>query len=256
MIDLHCHLLPGIDDGPSTIDGALELAHAQVIAGIETVAATPHVAPAFPNSAAVIADGLAMLRERLTRAEVPLRVVSGAEVDLLMAVDELPDDELAGLTLHRGQWLLVEAPLRLHPDVELSLRALLVRGHRVLLAHPERSPAFHRDPAALGRLARDGVLMQITAGVLIGRYGGTAQRFAARMIDEQLVHVVASDAHDCLTRGPGLRTALLAAGLGERCAWLTEEVPSALLAGAAVPKAPSSCTPHPRTYGLRRHRSR
>ena len=238
MIDVHCHLLPGVDDGPATMEDAIRLARAQVAAGVDEAVATPHVTGGLRNDAASVAAGVAALRAALADAGVPLRVWAGAEIELRHGL-ELDDGELRRLALGDGPWLLLEAPLQEHPTVELAVEELMVRGHGVLLAHPERCPSFQRDPDALRRLVHRGALTQVTAGAFLGRFGRTAQRFAARLADDALVHTIASDAHDLDRRSPGMREGLAAAGLGRLSGWLTEDVPAALLAGDGVPSPPA-----------------
>ncbi len=237
MIDLHCHLLPDIDDGPRDMATALAMARLHVAAGITTVAATPHVSWDMPNEAAAIHRSLAALRATIAEEGIPLDVVQGAEIDVHRAT-ALSDEELRALALGGGRWLLVEAPLQHAPPLEPVVYDLLERGHLVLLAHPERSPAFQRDPAAVARLAGAGVLTQVTASSFTGRFGRPVQRFADRLLDEGLVHTVASDAHDPVRRAPGMRDQLLEAGLGDVVSLLTTDVPGAILAGTPIPAVP------------------
>jgi protein-tyrosine phosphatase len=249
VIDLHCHLLPGIDDGPRTVDGALELARAQLGAHVHTVAATPHVTPTLPNEAAAIAADLQRLRTALADAGVGLDVVAGGEVDLAYA-GQLADAELHALTLNGAGWLLLEAPLRADDgDVAAAVLAVARRGHRILLAHPERCPAFQRQPKALGELVAAGVRVQVTATALTGSFRSTVTRYAADVVEAGLCHVVASDAHDALRRPPGLVAEIAAVGHGDSAPLWTEENPAAILAGEDVPAAPS-------TPGSRRGRRR
>jgi protein-tyrosine phosphatase len=248
VIDLHCHLLPAIDDGPPGIPQALALARAHLAAGVTTVAATPHVMPAAPNTAAGIAAGLRELRVALAEAGLPLEPVSGGEIDLVHGL-ELPDAELRALSLGGAGWLLIEAPLRAAPQTGVGIRELLLRGHRVLLAHPERSPVFQRDPKELGALVAEGVAVQVTAGALVDRFGSTVTRFARRLVDDGLCHVVASDAHDLRRRPPGMAAELEAAGLQDTTAIWCDEAPSAILRGEAPP---SDVRPRRRRGGLRR----
>jgi protein-tyrosine phosphatase len=238
MIDLHCHLLPGIDDGPADLETAIAMARAQLAVGVGTVVATPHVHPDVPNDATGIARAVDGLRAALEQSAVPLEVVPGAEIDLLLA-QELSDDELRALAIGGGPWLLIEAPLVTMPHTRAAVGRLLARGHAVVLAHPERSPSLHRDIDTLRRLAGAGVLMQVTAGSLTGQFGRTVQRFSQQLIDEGLVHVVASDAHDVDRRPPGLTPALQRAGLSASASLLTELVPAAVLAGDPVPAVPA-----------------
>ena len=237
MIDLHCHLLPGIDDGPRDLRMTLAMAQLQLDAGVRTVAATPHVSWDLPNDAATIARGVVEVREALAAKGIPLEVVTGGEIDVHRAA-ELPDEQLRALALGGGPWLLLEAPLQQGVPLEPVTYALLDRGHRILLAHPERSPVLQRDPAATRRLVEAGALTQLTAGSFTGRFGRTVQRYAQTLIDENLVHTVASDAHDAVRRPPGMRDAVLAAGLDEVASLLTQEIPAAILAGGEIPPVP------------------
>lgn len=238
MIDLHCHLLPAIDDGPLELDGALALARAQVDAGVRTVACTPHVNWRFDLDAATIAAAVDAARAALAGAGIELELLTGAEVGLTRAI-ELDDDALAALRLAGGEWLLLEAPLEVAAGVEQAVRAMAARGHRILLAHPERCPAFQSEPDALRRLVDDDVVRcQVTASALTGAYGGPVERFALALLDDGLAHVVASDAHDAIGRPPGLREHLERSGRGELADSMAELVPGAIVRGEALPAPP------------------
>jgi len=238
MIDLHCHLLPGIDDGPETIAGSLELARAAVAAGTRMMVATPHVSWSYPNDADTIGPRVDELRARLRAEGIALEVRAGAEIAMTRVADLAPA-ELSRLSLGGGEWLLVEPPFA--PTVtglDSILFDLQRQGHRVLLAHPERCQAFHRDPRMLQSLVRAGVLTSITAGSLVGRFGGEVRRFALSLARDGLIHNVASDAHDTLRRPPGTAVELRQAGLEPLAAWLTEQVPAAILSGEEIPPRP------------------
>jgi protein-tyrosine phosphatase len=239
MIDLHCHILPSIDDGPATIEDSLELARIAVQVGIAKVVATPHVSWQYGNDAATIARLTTELNSRLELEGIALQVLSGGEIAMTYAI-ELADPEIGRLGLGSGPWLLVEPPFT---PVASNLDAILLNlqrnGHRVLLAHPERCPAFHRDPKMLGSLVREGVLTSITAGALVGRFGEQVRRFALQLAREEMVHNVASDAHDSSRRPPGIASELERSGLGELTDWLTKEVPAAILGGEPIPPRPT-----------------
>lgn len=240
MIDLHCHLLPAIDDGPETVEGSLALADALSAAGVHRVVVTPHVSPEYPNDAARIDTATRAMAAELTRRGHPLRIEAGAELDL-GHVAELTAPEVAALRLGDSATVLVECPFsRVAPHFEGRVHRLMAWGNQVLLAHPERSPLFLRDPALLARLVGDGALASVTGASLTGRFGTTARRFATWAIDEGLAHDVATDAHDSDRRPPVLREALLEAGYGWAADWLTIDVPDAILRGAPLPARPSS----------------
>lgn len=235
MIDLHCHLLPAVDDGPADLGGALTFAQAQVTAGVRTVAVTPHASAHFPNDAAIVARGLLEMRTAVRAAQIPLELIAGAELDLTHALG-LPDEELQGLALGGGRWLLLEAPLTPVAPLETGVVALRERGFEILLAHPERAPMLQHHPAAVTRLVGNGVRTQLTAGGLNGQFGRHVQRFARQLLDEGLVHTLASDSHDTTRRPPGLREPLQDAGLGDYVRLLCDEHPAALLAGEPLPE--------------------
>lgn len=238
MIDLHCHLLPGIDDGPEDLGGTLAMAQQHVRSGVAVVAATPHVAWDMPNDVETIEQRLTDVRTALAAAKIPLEVARGAEIDVHEAM-RLSDEELRALALGGGPWLLIESPLRGNVPLLPTVLELLDRGHRVLLAHPERSPLFQRDPAALRSLVGAGVATQLTAAAFAGRFGRAVGEYAEQMLEAGLVHSVASDAHDTHRRPPGLAEPLVEAGLSELVPLLSQEVPAAILAGDPLPPVPA-----------------
>lgn len=238
MIDLHCHLIPGIDDGPADVAGAVAEARAHVAAGITDVACTPHVTHSYLNTAAGIDQRVEEFRGELSAAGVPLRIHRGAEVSLARAI-ELGEDELVELHLGDGPFLLVEPPLSTEmPRMAQLMEGIQARGHRVLIAHPERCAGFHRDAGLLEEMVGAGALAQVTAGSLTGQFGRTVQKLARQMVDAGLIHVVASDAHDERRRGPGLAAPLQEAGLEALTEWACLEVPRAILSGAPIPEGP------------------
>ncbi|MCW3012547.1 MAG: Protein-tyrosine-phosphatase [Solirubrobacterales bacterium] len=253
MIDIHCHILPGIDDGPDTVEESVALARAAVAAGTLAIVATPHVSWDYPvNDAARIAAGVAELRVALAAADVPLQLRTGAELAMTRAA-ELPDEELVALRLGgpEGTHLLVECPLSpTATGLEQVLGILRSRGHEIVLAHPERCPAFQRDPAAYERLIAQGMLGQVTAGALVGRFGRTVQDVAHRFVREGLAHAIASDGHSAERRRPSIGPELVEAGYGEQASWLAHEVPYAILTGGPIPPAPAM--PERRRSGLAR----
>jgi protein-tyrosine phosphatase len=257
VIDLHCHVLPGIDDGPETIEGSLALAHAAVAAGANTLVATPHVSFHYPNDPETIAPLVDALNTRLRAESIALEILSGAEIAMTKLVDIAPA-HLEGLGLGGGPWLLVEPPFTAAaPGLDVILMDLQRRGHRILLAHPERCPAFHRDPQMLVSLVRTGVFTSITAGALVGRFGGEVRRFALGLAEAEMIHNVASDAHDPVNRRPGMASELERAGLGSLAEWLTHAVPTAILNGEeTIPPRPADKLPALRAMGGSRRRRR
>ena len=252
MIDLHCHILPGIDDGPGTMAESLSLARAAVADGTRTVVATPHVSERFQNSGDGIHALVAVLEEALAADSVELTIRAGAEVAMTVAVG-LPDETLAELTLGGGGWLLLEPPFVIvSPVLEAVVADVIDRGFRVVVAHPERCPAFLRDRRPLERMVTAGAATAVTAGALDGRFGREPRRFALRLAADGLMHCVTSDAHDDQRRPPTMGAELERAGLGHLAGWLTDAVPGAILAGSELPPAP----PEPDNQSVRRSRLR
>jgi protein-tyrosine phosphatase len=239
VIDMHCHVLPGIDDGPATIEESVALARVAAAQGTRTIVATPHVNHRFPNRAAEIAERVRELNDCLRAAEIELEVKPGAEI-AMTSLDELDADELAALTLGGGRWLLLECPFTLAIDgFAGAARELQAAGHRVVLAHPERCHGFQRRRELLEGLVAGGCLVSITAGALVGSFGGESRKMAMGLVRDGLVHNVASDAHDPHHRPPELAEPLKRAGLGAEAEWLADGVPAAILAGTELPPRPA-----------------
>jgi protein-tyrosine phosphatase len=255
VIDLHTHILPGLDDGAATIENSLELARASRAAGVETIVATPHIREDYPFDPSEIAVKARGLVEALQEAEIAVRIVEGAEV-AITKVPALDDATLSKLTLGDGPYMLVESPYTHATGIlEEALFDLQLRGFRPVLAHPERAPSFQQDPDRLVRLVERGVLCSVTAASMMGIFGGTVRRFSALLFSKRLVHNVASDAHDPgrrpidLLRGFSL-VAREVPGLLEQAHWYTAAAPSAILAGGELPAIPEAG--HTRARGWRK----
>jgi protein-tyrosine phosphatase len=243
VIDLHCHVLPGIDDGPATIEASVALVRAAAAAGVRVMVATPHVSWRYPNEAPTIARLTGELNERLRQERIAVEIRPGAEIAMTRAGD-IDRAELPRLGIGGGPWLLLEPPFTpLVTGLDTVVLGLQSDGYRILLAHPERCPAFHSDPEVLRSLVRAGALTSITAGSLVGRFSSEVRRFALNMVAEELVHNVASDAHDEVRRPPGIAAELEQAGLGPLNDWLTLDVPEAILSGEPIPPRPAFTIP-------------
>lgn len=206
MIDTHLHILPGVDDGPETLEQSLALAAALVQEGAHTAIATPHYNDEFPQrSAAEIRARVQSLQQTLNSAGVPLRVLPGHEA---LIKPGLPDDIRAGRlsTLNGSRYLLLELwNTSWLPETERVIFELRAMGVTPILAHPERYRVFQKEPQRLEALLAQGVLTQITAGSLVGMQGRTAQRTAETLLKKGLVHCIASDAHGLHKRPPAIR---------------------------------------------------
>jgi protein-tyrosine phosphatase len=261
VIDLHSHILPGIDDGAPDMATAIAMAREASARGISKVVATPHVDHHYDTRAATIASAVVALNEQLVLESIPVEVLPGAEV-AAHRLSDLGQRELAGLGLGGGPYLLVEAPLSpTAGDFEVFLGERPSAERRYVLAHPERSPTLQRDPERLRRLVLAGTVVSITAGSLSGRFGGTVRRFSISLLEAGMVHNIASDMHDLSRRPPGISEHLPAAAktlpeLAELEHWLTYEVPAAVIAGRPVNLPPELQSTRRRGFGIRRPLSR
>jgi protein-tyrosine phosphatase len=220
------------------MDDALALLRAHVAAGTTTLVATPHVSQRYPTTPDEIDAGVAALRT----AGIDLEILAGAEVTHEKAL-ELPDEELRRLTLGDSRTVLLESPLKptVGPIFERCVTDLHQRGYRVLLAHPERAPAFLDRPMRLRALVEQGALCSLTAGAFSGRFGQGPRWFALELMRDGLAHSVDSDAHNTLGRPPGLREGMLDAAetlpfVAKRAGWYMKRVPAALLADEPLPQ--------------------
>lgn len=255
MIDLHSHVLPGLDDGAEDLDASLGLARAAAADGVRCMVATPHVDLVHHFELGEIAPRIGELNAALAREGTPLAVMSGAEVSLDRLAD-LDDDRLRALTLGGGTALLIESPYsKTAPFLEEAVFDLQVRGFVPVLGHPERSSFFQADPGSVRRLVDRGVVCSVDTGSITGRFGSRSRRMAFELLGEGLVHNVASDSHDLDRRPPGLSLAFEVAdhdlpGIADQADWYTREAPEALLEGEPLPPRPAP--PRPRRKGLRR----
>ncbi len=232
MIDLHCHVLPDVDDGVHTLAEAVELVRVAEAEGVTAIAATPHVRDDHPTDAATMEARVAELNAVLTDERVDVEILTGGELSL-EHIARLPDDELRRFGLGGNpNLLLVEFPYYGWP-VELAetVLELLSRGIVPLLAHPERSRASRDDPERLRPLVDAGAFVQLTAASVDGRLGPSAQTGAEQLLELELAHVIASDAHHPQVRAVGMSAAREAVGDEALGVWLTEAVPRALVDG-------------------------
>ena len=244
MIDLHCHVLPGLDDGPGTMPAAIAMAATAAAAGTETMVATPHIDHHWRVRPEAIPQRAAALQAALDDEGIDLRIIVGGEIALSRLVD-LSAEQLRGVRLGEGPYLLIESPLdNVAGDFDALLRRISARGESIVLAHPERSPLFQQQPERLAALVEEGLLCSITTGALRGDFGQLVRGFTIEMLREGLVHNVASDAHDHLLRPPGMQAALEdleeeLPGIASQREWLTSLTPAAILAGEPLPPRPA-----------------
>ncbi len=146
MVDLHSHILPGLDDGAPDVEASVALARAAVAAGTTTLVATPHVSLTYDTRPDAVSSGIEALGARLADERIPLELVAGAEI-AVPRLSELDGDALGALAIGDGPYLLVESPYSASPFLEETVFGLMTRGFKPILAHPERCALFQRNPA-------------------------------------------------------------------------------------------------------------
>lgn len=224
MLDLHVHVLPGIDDGPRTMEDALALAQALADDGIEHIVATPHIYPGvFDNSATRIGEAFDAFQAAVSDAGIDLTMTWAAEVRICPEI--LDWIELRRLPMLNGSLVGPSTALIELPDGQIPVGTdklmgmMLDRGITPLMAHPERNKAVMEQPTRLDALRRLGCKFQVTAGSLLGDFGSRAQTTAQKLLDAGWVDVIATDSHNRSSRRPRMRAAR---------DWLTEHFDEAL----------------------------
>jgi protein-tyrosine phosphatase len=220
MIDLHSHILPGVDDGAATIETSLDMARMAVEDGIQVMACTPHFLPGvYDNEAGDIRYRIDHLARELRNAGINLQVVVGADAHIRPDFLEcLRANRI--LTLNDSRYVLFEPPHDILPQrLDDLLHNIMMSGYVPILTHPERLRWIEKNYELVRGLAQSGVWMQITAGSLTGRFGKRPHYWAHRMLAEGLVSILATDAHNLTSRPPRLSEAAALAeaelGLGE-----------------------------------------
>lgn len=234
-VDLHTHVLPGVDDGARDLAESLAMLHVAAEDGTGVLVATPH---ARRCTAAMARQAAELVREASHREAIPVTLELGMEEQLL---PDLPERLLAGEALPIGDtgWILVELPdWTVWPeDLAEQLRTIRALGYRPILAHVERYTPIQQEPERILEAIAAGALIQVNADSLFGQNGPAAQRTAAHLLRAAAVSVLASDAHRADWRAPRLRAAfervrdLVSSELAERLHWAAH----AIVRGEDVP---------------------
>lgn len=219
MIDIHAHILPGIDDGAKNIDTALEMAAMAVESGVEIMAATPHCCTLTEPTnlwGTEIKDGLLQLERALSQAGIPLRIVPGMEI---FGTEDVPQMLKRGkmIGLNGSRYPLIEFPFTDYAARATDiLEDVLNMGMRPVVAHPERYVYVHNDPTILNLWVEMGCLLQVNKGSLLGRFGVGAHHLSWELVGRNFAYIVASDAHSSSARTPWMGDAaqLLAENFG------------------------------------------
>ena len=239
MIDLHGHLLPGIDDGAKTMDQALNMARIAVKDGIAVSVLTPHhLNGVYDNPATKIREQVDRFRAELDAAEIELEVWPGAECHLVPELPAALADGSAMTVADRRRAVLIELPVHTIPmGATAILDDVRTLGLTPIIVHPERNTALRQDPERLAEWVAMGCLAQVTAQSCTGRFGEPVRKTAQWMVTQGLIHFVASDAHRDRRRVPQIRPgrAAIAEWTNDEVGrLLSEEFPRALVAGRNI----------------------
>ncbi len=259
MIDIHSHILPGIDDGAADTEESLEMARAAVADGIHTIVATPHTLNGvYINTLQDVTDQVIALRQVFKKKQVPVDLRTGAEAHICVGMtDRIQSGEIAAINDYRSlnlkilkskiRYVLIEFPAQAIPaGYKNELFHLKASGITPVIAHPERNPVFQRKQEILYELVNMGCLLQLTAMSITGGLGGGIMSFSRQMLECRLAHVIATDSHSVESKSPVLSPAVEAAariiGSMKEAEDMVTKTPEAILEGKSVyipePKEP------------------
>ena len=253
MVDIHFHLLPGLDDGPDTLEMALEMAERAAADGTTHIVATPHANPNFLFDSELIAQRAAELRSKVGDR---LKIFTGC--DFHLSFENLQDIQKhpQRYTIDGKGYLLVEfAAYSIPPEIDQTFHELQLAGITPIITHPERNRILRRHTDWLDKWASRGCAVQVTAGSLLGRFGPSAQQTATAWLESDRIHILASDAHNTTSRPPELGAAFqyVAQSRGEETARaLCIENPLAALEGKPLPWTPEPSGAAETTPGKRK----
>lgn len=240
MIDLHSHVLPGLDDGAADLAATLDICASLRSEGVEHVVGTPHVRTDLPTSLGSIASAAQTARAAVDEAGIRLALSTGGELTLEYA-GTLDDAALRSYGYGDGTYLLIEAPYGGWPlGSDFAIGSLRTRGFRCVIAHPERNADVIAEPTVLHQFAGADCLFQVTAASLTSHAPSQVRATARKLVTLGLCHIIASDAHGHANRPPAFGAARRTINDDGLFAWLTALVPRAVLEGDLAPARPAS----------------
>jgi protein-tyrosine phosphatase len=239
MIDLHCHILPNMDDGPASLGESLAMCRAAAGDGIRIIVAAPHFKPGtYEFTPPTILDKIRILQAAVKKEGMNLKILPGAEVTVSPEMQAYLAPE-RGLTINGGRYFLAEFSSHSVPSQwDTFLLSFLAIGMTPIIAHPERNAWFMTHPEALSAAVQKGILVQITAASLTGGFGEEARDFSIRLLRRNLVHAIASDGHSADLRPPRLAEAVSLAEevVGKEMARaLVTSIPQAIILDKKIP---------------------
>ena len=239
MIDIHCHILPGIDDGAKDLNESLEMARQAQAQGITRIVASPHHKNgSYENDLQSILTEVNLLNKELMREGIDLEILPGQEVRIYGEMEADLDVDLLSVN-NTGVYMLIEFPSSHLPRYANKLLFdLQLKGIVPIIVHPERNREIMEDPSKLYRLIKEGSLSQVTASSVTGRMGKKIKKFSLDLLSHDLAHFVASDAHNTTTRPFDLREAyeVVEKELGMSKRYQVQENPEEMVKGKMIDK--------------------
>ena len=208
MIDIHNHLLFGLDDGSQNLETSVAMAKIAVEDGISHIVCTPHASGAYAYDPSQIAARIAVLRDALAAEDVPLTL--GVGCDFHLSYDNIKETiaDPTKFSINGTGYLLVELPdFGLPRSLTDTFYQMQLAGITPILTHPERNPTLQKNPSRLIEWLRNGLLVQVTAGSVLGHMGKAAEQMSHRLLNNRWVHILATDAHNVTTRPPRMQAA-------------------------------------------------
>jgi len=209
LIDIHCHILPGVDDGAQSLQDSIDMARQAVNEGITGIVASPHHRNRqYVNPKQIIEEKVAELKHALDKEGITLDIFVGQENRIVgeLAEDFVNSHDIA--TVNNNNYILVEFPTNHVPNYSEQLfYELQMQGLIPVVVHPERNTAITEDPDKLYRLIEKGAISQVTAASIAGAFGKKIQKFSLQLLESNLSHVIASDAHNITNRSFKIREA-------------------------------------------------
>lgn len=207
MIDIHCHILPGIDDGAKDLNDSLRMAKQAYSEGVHTIIATPHLNNQYDNRKSLIEAKVKELNNVLQEEKIDVNILVGQEPRIYgEIINDFDKNEIQ--TLNNSQYIFIEFPSSQVPRyTEQLLYDLQVKGLAPIIVHPERNSELMERPEKLYQLVEKGALTQVTASSLCGYFGKKIKTFSEQLIESNLTHFIASDAHNVVNRSFKMREA-------------------------------------------------